>query len=340
LNRSTIRLAAIVLAAAVAGALIMLAIIRPRAKEADAPAEAKAPQRVSIENGEPTITLDAATQQKIGLVTTPTRASQQNEELQLFGNVVDVQELAAIENQAATARAQAAQARAKAAYDRNELARLKTLNADNRAVSDRVVQEAAATLAADEAAAASATASMQAAASTATQRFGPLIASALASRSALYENLISMRQVLIQIAQPLGNPPPQMLTTVGSDGRSIPARLLSPAPRVDPKLQGASYFYVAPRGNLAAGMNVTARYAGARATAGVIVPSDAAVSFQGKSWIYIRRDPTRFARREISTATPVPGGFFVTNIKPGSDVVTTGAQQLLSEEMRAQLREE
>ncbi len=327
---------AIVIAAAVLGALVTLAIVRPKAADDEA---AKTPQRVTIENGEPTITLDAATQQKVGLATTPVQSSQQAEELQLFGNVVDVQELAALENQAATAHAQAEQARAKAAYDRAELARLRMLNADNKNVSDRAVQEAAAAVATDDAAAASATASMQAAVSTATQRFGPLIANALASRSALYTNLISMREMLVQIALPLGMPAPQTLKVVTSDRSSIQARLLSPAPRVDPRLQGASYFYLAAGGKLAAGMNVVAHFAGSRATSGVIAPSDAVVSLQGKSWVYIRRDATHFARREVSTATPVASGFFVTNIPPGSELVTTGAQQLLSEEMRAQLHE-
>ena len=127
---------------------------------------------------------------------------------------------------------------------------------------------------------------------------------------------------------------------IASDGTSIPAKLLAPAPRVDPRLQGASYFYLAPGGKLAAGMNVTARFAGSRAISGVIVPSESVVSFEGKSWAYLKRDATHFTRREVSIATPVSGGFFVTNVPAGSEVVTTGAQQLLSEEMRSQLHEE
>ncbi|HEY8133385.1 MAG TPA: hypothetical protein VII12_16035 [Thermoanaerobaculia bacterium] len=338
MNRSALRTVAIVIGAALAGALITYAIVRPSDKKDDE--AAKPEQRITIENGEPTITLDPATQQKNGLATTRVRSSQQTEELHLFGNVVDVQELAALENQLATARAQAEQARAKATFDRAELARLRTLNADNKNVSDRAVQEAAAAMAGDDAAAASATASFQAAVSTATQRFGPVIANALASQSALYQNLISLRQLLVQIALPLGTSPPQTLHVMAPDGTSIPARLLAPAPRVDPRLQGASYFYIAPAGKLAAGMNVTARFAGSRAASGVIVPSDAVVSYAGKSWVYIRRDATHFVRREVSMAAPVAGGFFVTNIPVGGEVVTTGAQQLLSEEMRSQLHEE
>jgi hypothetical protein len=56
--------------------------------------------------------------------------------------------------------------------------------------------------------------------------------------------------------------------------------------------------------------------------------------------VYVKRDPTHFSRREISTGDPTAGGFFVTNVPPNAEVVTTGAQQLLSEEMRSQLHEE
>ena len=86
-------------------------------------------------------------------------------------------------------------------------------------------------------------------------------------------------------------------------------------------------------------MNVNAHFAGSGKAAGAVAPSDAVVTFEGKSWIYFRRDPTHFVRREISIASPTRGGFFVTNLPPGTVVVTTGAQQLLSEEMRAQLHE-
>ena len=326
-----------VIAAAVIGALITFVIMRPHGQgEA---AEAAPPQRVAIENGEPTITLDAETQQKIGLATTPVAATQQTEELQLFGNVVDVQELAALENQVAAARGQMEQARAKATFDRAELARLRTLNADNKNVSDRAVQEVASAVAGDDAGIAAANAALQAAVSTATQRFGAVVANALMTQSQLYRDLISMRQMLVQIALPPGTPPPQTLSIVASDAGSVPARFLSVAPRVDPRLQGATYFYVAPGGRLAAGMNVVAHFAGSHKAAGVTVPSDAVVTFEGKSWIYFRRDATHFVRREISVAAPSQGGFFVTNIPPGTPVVTNGAQQLLSEEMRAQLHE-
>ena len=57
------------------------------------------------------------------------------------------------------------------------------------------------------------------------------------------------------------------------------------------------------------------------------MPPDAVVSWEGRSWVYVRRALTKFARVDASA------------VKAGDEVVTTGAQQLLSEEMRSQLHE-
>jgi hypothetical protein len=334
LNRTLWRTIAIAVLAAAAGALITLAITHKSEKQ---PAEEtpKAEQRVTVENGEPTMAIDEKTQQTIGLATTTVSGTRQSEQIQVFGTVIDVQELAAAQNQIAAAKAQLDQANARVSFDRVELTRLRTLNADNRAVSDRAVQEAAATLASDESAVASAESAIRAAETTSAQRFGP----AVAGNRALQADLFSLRSVLVQISVRGAAPRTISISTPESAAAAAPGRrptaeaavatLISVAPRVDPKLQGASYFYLAPGGKLAAGMNIVAFYNGPGMTTGAAVPPDAIVSWQGRSWVYVRRDATHFTRRDVSSG-----------IAPGTVVVTTGAQQLLSEEMRSQLGEE
>ena len=314
------RIVLIAIASAAVGALIMFAFLhRGAADEAPPPKEE---QRVAVENGEPTVTLDDETQKKIGIVTTPVTAAATTEELQAFGNVIDVKELADFANQYAAAHAQQQQAQSKASFDERELQRLRTLNADNRNVSDRAVQEAAANVAADNGQAAAAAAAMQGATTAVVQRFGTTIANALANHSPLYQNLIAMHDVLVELAMPAGVAAPNVVKI-----DDVNATLLSIAPRVDPKLQGRTFFYLASSAKLSAGMNVVARIPTSRGVSRVIVPPDAVVSWQGRSWVYVRRAPTKFARIDASA------------IKAGDEVVTTGAQQLLSEEMRSQLHE-
>ncbi|HSP35390.1 MAG TPA: hypothetical protein VLU46_13835, partial [Thermoanaerobaculia bacterium] len=122
-----VRVILVAIAAAIVGALIALAVTHKDAK-GDPDDEAVAPKAVAksvtIENGEPTVQIDEKTQQANGLTTAPVVAGQQAQQVQLFGNVVDVQELAAMQSQLATARAQLQQANARAAADRAELGRL------------------------------------------------------------------------------------------------------------------------------------------------------------------------------------------------------------------------
>ena len=86
-------------------------------------------------------------------------------------------------------------------------------------------------------------------------------------------------------------------------------------------------------------MNVLAYLANGSRMQGVIVRAAAVVWWQGKAWIYVQKDTERFARREISTDTPVEDGWFVVNgLLPDDRIVTTGAQLLLSEELRSQIQ--
>jgi len=314
------RVILIALASAAIGALITFAILHKPEPEEDA-AASKTAQRVTIENGEPTITLDDETQKKIGIATTRIATQTTSRNVETFGSVVDVKDLTDLMNQSAAATAQLQQAKAKASFDERELQRLRTLNADNKNVSDKAVQDASATVAADNAQASAAMTAISAAHALIVQRFG----SAVAERPSLIQDLVAMRKVLIEVAMPANVAAPSSVELAAGGGG---ATLLSPAPRVDPKLQGRTFFYVASGANLSAGMNVSLRIPSGAAVGAIVVPPDAVVSWEGRSWIYVRRAATKFARIDASAA------------KLGDEVVTTGAQQLLSEEMRSQLHED
>jgi hypothetical protein len=72
-----------------------------------------------------------------------------------------------------------------------------------------------------------------------------------------------------------------------------------------------------------------------------VIPNDAVVWWQGKAWCYIEQTPGKFTRKEVPTSSPVSSGWFVTEgFAPGTKVVTSGAQTLLSEEFRSQIQAE
>ena len=74
---------------------------------------------------------------------------------------------------------------------------------------------------------------------------------------------------------------------------------------------------------------------------GVLVPDAAVVWHGGKAWAYVKQGNDRFVRREVSTAQDLPGGWFnAEGFAAGEPVVVSGAQLLLSEELKYQIRNE
>jgi hypothetical protein len=90
----------------------------------------------------------------------------------------------------------------------------------------------------------------------------------------------------------------------------------------------------------AAGLPITAAVpVGPALTGAVAVPASATVQWEGLLWAFIERAPGQFSRVRIPTTTAIPDGWAVRgSIAPGDRIVTVGAEQLLSEEFRAQVQ--
>ncbi|MGH7973005.1 MAG: hypothetical protein ACREIC_30175, partial [Limisphaerales bacterium] len=72
---------------------------------------------------------------------------------------------------------------------------------------------------------------------------------------------------------------------------------------------------------------------------GVVVPEAAVVRAAEKTWVYVQTDATHFTRRSVGQEHPVADGWFVTaGVLPNDRVVSTGAQTLLSEERKTQIK--
>jgi hypothetical protein len=76
-------------------------------------------------------------------------------------------------------------------------------------------------------------------------------------------------------------------------------------------------------------------------TEGVIVPNEAVVWYGGKAWVYRKEGTDRFLRQPINTDREAGNGWFTTGqVKVGDSLVTSGAQLLLSEEFKYQIKNE
>ncbi len=72
---------------------------------------------------------------------------------------------------------------------------------------------------------------------------------------------------------------------------------------------------------------------------GCIVPDSAVLRHAGRAWVYVQTGEETFARREIALDHPSEEGWFVSGSVSANDrVVMHGAQALLSEEQKYQIR--
>ena len=314
-----------------------------RALEAEREKSIKAPQRISIEDDKQVITLDSDAQQRNGIMATAIEPSPYQERVRGYGTVVDLARLTDLSNSYQNARAQLQTVQAKLGASRPAFERAQALYRGGQVVSQATLQVAEATFRADEAAVASAESQISTLTATVQQEWGPAIGKALVDRSPLITRLIGRQDFLLQVTLPPGislATPPSSANVQTATGSQAEIKFVSPATRTDPKIQGLSFFYLAPADSgVLPGMNLLAFLPSGSPVDGVAIPSSAIVWWQDRAWVYRRTAPDKFARKEIMTDLPDSGGgYIVRNVPKNTFIVTSGAQMLLSEEFRAQIQ--
>jgi multidrug efflux pump subunit AcrA (membrane-fusion protein) len=127
-------------------------------------------------------------------------------------------------------------------------------------------------------------------------------------------------------------------------GKTADGKFLSATADVDPQIQGQGFiFLVQPNAiPLAPGQAVTVwLQVPGDPLAGVIIPRDAVLRLEGAGWVYVMnkdKGGEAFTRKKIPLDRPTDAGWFVTGaVKADDYIVVTGAQTLLSEELKAAL---
>lgn len=324
--------------AVIAAALAAWLYLQPAQPPA---ATAVAPTWLTNEAGLTTVTLDPATLARTGIQTAALAPSSNRAESLAYGSVPDLQSLTDLSNRYRVAQGEVVAVQAAATASHQELQRSRALAGDAGNVSQKNLQAAAATAAADQARAESANASLQALRASLAQQFGERLAQLVAAQpSAELSRLLNHQDTLLRIAIPaLGNEvPPKRISVEDDSQRRIAADLISSAPQSDPNLAGPVYLYrsSAP---LPFGARLLAHLPRAQpAVEGVLIPQSAVLWFGGMPWAYAQVEAGRFVRRPLNDAIAVAEGYFVdTGFNAGEQVVVRGAQLLLSEEQRPQI---
>lgn len=337
------------LSTSVALFLLSITVMRIYGRDADDDEEDKkaavtVPSHVSVKNGQTVITLDAPTQQRMGLATAVLPSAKERAEEMASATILPVQELLTLRSNYVAAQSQVQKAQASANVSKQEYQRLKNLYEKNEDASQKSVQAAEGVFRTDLASLSAAQHDLTLQKFAVQQNWGPAVAGWIANGSKELEQVLSQNLLLVQVTLPPEKPfhaPGQVLVSTAA-GELIEAHYISPLPRTSPLIQRATLLYTTPfRPSLAPGMNLVARLPEGPTRNGLLVPYSATVWQQGQAWAYVQVSATQFTRKPVSTDTPLSRGFFITReFKPGDRILVRGAQFLLSEEFRSQIQPE
>lgn len=294
-------------------------------------------------NGEAAITLSEAAQRDDGIAVFRLTESPHRRELQAYGTVVDLRPLTDLDNRYDNAKAQLDIAQAKLAASQTAYERARALFGANKVISAAQYQTAEASYLVDRATLAGARSQLHSLEASAVQDWGPVLGRAVIEDKPVVQRLIARRLVLLQATLPAGERlfgQPTGAAAQADDGTLVPLDFVSEAPRTDPRLQGLSFYFTAPADSgLLPGMNVVVLVPKGAEIDSVVLPESAVVWEGGQPWAYFSSGPNTFTRRPIATDwRATGGGYVVEGVADGAEVVTRGAQMLLSDEFRAQIK--
>ena len=301
--------------------------------------------RVVAADGVIRVHVSRKAQQGSAIVTRPLVAYSLQARTEIYGSVISIQAL--VEQRARYLAAQNEIKVVQASLTRSaaEYQRMQELFRDRQMVSLRAVQAAESEWKSDQAKHASSESEVANIRAAVRQQWGEAMSHMALGASREFDGLLSGQQVLVQLSWGTQNsaPPATLrIAQVGNSEKPVVATFVSPALQADTEVAGRTFWYRAPGAGLRVGMRIAAKLedpSGARS--GVSVPFTAQVWHAGKAWVYVQSDAETFERREVATGESTGDGWFNSDaFKPGDAVVVSGAQLLLSEELRYQIKDE
>ena len=309
--------------------------------------------RVTETEGVNIVSLSPAVQKNSGILTAKVQETSFKGEVKSFGNVVAIDSLIEAKARYLSLKTDIETARAASNQNLKQYQRLKTLNADDKNVSDRVVQEALATINADKATIVSGELQIKNLQTSMRLQWGEALAKLILNDKLPphLAGLLNRNNALVQVSLPFSTATPAAnsminITPLNESLSPIQAIYISASAQTDSNGFGKTFYYSAPAEQLRIGMRVNVEAASSAESAnGIIIPSSAVVWYAGKPWAYFKQNGKKneqdlFVRRPISADTEVDTGWFNQGLNSDSEVVVNGAQLLLSEEFKYLIKNE
>jgi hypothetical protein len=301
------------------------------------------------EDGRPVVRISGDSQKAAGIATQTPKPATREAASEAYGIVMNLQPLAEMRGRYLAAVAESRAARATVASAESDYRRMEALFRDDRNVSEQAMKAAQARYQAEVARQAAADLAVAGIRDAIRGAWGEAVTGWAVDPDS--QNMRSLQQqtaFLVQLVFPYDLPRAAARGRISvapamARGNPHPASFVADSPQIDPAFPGETYFYLVTGGGFRTGMRVAARIKmGGAPVSGVIVPAAAVVWHAGKAWAYVKDDKEdSFARFEVSTADEMEGGWFnAAGFDDDDEVVVSGAQLLLSEELKYQIRNE
>lgn len=163
----------------------------------------------------------------------------------------------------------------------------------------------------------------------------------------LVKLLVSREQVLVRLDLLMGEsfsgkPVAARVALLAAEEPTVTAKYLGPVTTAEPTTQGVGYLFLVKPASVP--MSPGATVAGwlqipGEVQTSVIVPREAAVRREGKLWIFVKTGEGQFKRQEFEGEVLTGLGWLAKGgLTADSQVVISGAQQLLSEEFKTSIK--
>lgn len=282
---------------------------------------AGAPEKAGAET-KPGVTLDAETQERIGLKVETPAPAQWQPGIHATGRVANPLTFMAAVADYETARTTATTSEA-------ELERTEKLAAQDNA-SSRALETARAEAARDRLA-------LEAARAKFTADWGAHLA-AQTNLAEFAEQLQTDNLSLAKLMLPAGtfpNPLPETATIyiLGNETNAVAADFADDL-FIDPSSQVQTLLFSVKQ-KLPPDVSVTAHLnMPCEPVSGVVVPTSATLRYEGKGWVYVQTATNQFVRAEVPLDRLMEGGWFVSeNVSATNRIVVSAAQTVLSAEL-------
>lgn len=303
-------------------------------------------------NGVNFITLSAEIQSNSGIKTSPIQSSVYKKNLTNYATVLNIDFLIEQKNRFNEIKNQISLLTNELDRDKKNYERFKLLNDDNKNVSDKALQEVKVNyentrikLNATQELVSGIKQNIRA-------QWGETILSMIDQglKKELFEFLLQgkARIVKVTLSENTDNEPPKNISLALIDNLSekFLANYLAESPTLDKSLKGKTYFYIVYSNKLRIDSKVIASLVqeniSSESEKYLAIPKEAVVWNAGQAWIYIKTGENKFLRKVIQTDNESPNGWIIKeeHIKENDLIVINGAQLLLSEEFKYQIKNE